>query len=72
MHNYNYLILFIITQFNIKQVGIQGFPLCVAAILSVSRVSIHLRYWNLLAFGLFCIVTVSCTPRWLLRSYRSL
>jgi len=32
MHNYNHLILLIITQFNIKQVGIQAFPLWVAAI----------------------------------------
>jgi hypothetical protein len=32
MHNYNHLKLLIITQFNIKQVRIQGFPLWVAAI----------------------------------------
>jgi len=44
MHNYNHLKLLIITQFNIKQVGIQGFLLCVAVILSVSHVSFHLRY----------------------------
>ena len=33
-----------ITLYNLKQEGIQGFPNCVAAILSVSRVSFHLRY----------------------------
>ena len=54
---------------NISQDGIWGFLLSLAAIWSASRVSIHLRYWNLSVFGFFCIVTVGCTPRWHHRSY---
>jgi hypothetical protein len=57
---------------NLKQEVIQGFLFCVAVILSVSRVSIRLRYWNLLASGLFHIAALSFTPQWHHRSYRNM
>ncbi len=50
MHNYNHLKLLIITQFNIKQEGIQGFPFVLHLYEPLLGVSIHLRYLTLQAF----------------------
>jgi hypothetical protein len=57
---------------NLKQEGIQGFPSVLQLYELLLGVSIHLRYWNLLASGLFRIAALSCTPRWLFRSYRNM